>query len=145
MKTFAHIQDGAVFDLLTIENDRNIYEFFPRSMQWVEVTGFLPKPEQHWTYDGRVFAAPVRPALPSLVPAAVTMRQARIALLATGKLNAVGEAIEALPSPQKEAAQIEWEYALMVDRASPLTSLIGSSLGLDDAAIDELFLTAAQI
>lgn len=75
-----------------------------------------------------------------IVPEAVTMR---LALLAAGHLAAVDTLIDALPSPQREAAQIEWEYAADVRRDSPLVVAIGAALGLDDAAKDALFIDAA--
>jgi len=65
----------------------------------------------------------------------VTMRQARLALLSVGELAKIAPAIQALPSPQKEQAEIEWEYATTVDRSNPLMSL----LGLPDEEIDRLF------
>lgn len=89
-----------------------------------------------------VDADPLPPAAP-VVPRVVTMRQARLALLAAGKLDDVGAAIATLPSPQKEAAQIEWEYAATVERNSALMGLVASALGLDDDALDALFTAAA--
>ena len=76
------------------------------------------------------------------VPAAVTMRQARLALLGAGLLAGIDAAINALPSPQKEAARIEWEYAAEVQRSSGLVPMMGAVLGLDDAALDALFIEA---
>jgi hypothetical protein len=73
------------------------------------------------------------------------MRQARLALLQAGKLAAVDAAIAALPSPAKEAAQIEWEYATEVKRDSQLVTQLAPSLGLDDAALDALFIAAAAL
>lgn len=73
------------------------------------------------------------------------MRQARLALLAAGHLAAVEVALDALPSPQKESAWIEWEYAQEVRRDAPLIEALGSALGLNDSEIDELFLTAATL
>ncbi|MCB2052282.1 MAG: hypothetical protein KDE63_12720 [Novosphingobium sp.] len=83
--------------------------------------------------------------LAALVPQVVSMRQARLALLAAGSLAAVDAAIAALPSPQKEAAQIEWEYATEVQRDSALIASLAPALGMDDAAIDALFVAAAAI
>ena len=80
-----------------------------------------------------------------LVPHAVTMRQARLALLGAGLLASVGAAIDGLPSPQKEAARIEWEYATEVQRASGLVPIMVAALGLDDAALDALFIEAAAL
>ena len=80
-----------------------------------------------------------------LVPPAVTMRQARLALLGAGLLSSVDAAIDSLPSPQKEAARIEWEYATEVQRSSGLVPMMGVALGLDDAALDTLFIEAAAL
>lgn len=76
-----------------------------------------------------------------VVTRSVTPRQARLALLAAGHLAAVQEAMSALP----EAAKIEWEYATAVERDSALVAQMGAVLGLDDAALDQLFTTAAGL
>lgn len=73
------------------------------------------------------------------------MAQARIALLMTNKLTLVDAAIAALPSPNRELAQIEWEFRPSVRRDSLLVAALGSALGLDDAAIDALFIAAANV
>jgi len=70
----------------------------------------------------------------------ITMRQCRLQLLAADLLDDVDAAV----AQADRAVQIEWEYATVVDRNSPLVSAIGASLGLDDAAIDQLFVDAAQ-
>ena len=80
-----------------------------------------------------------------LVPPAVTMRQARLALLGAGLLASVDTAIDSLPSPKKEAARIEWEYATEVQRSSGLVPMMVVALGLDDAALDALFIEAAAL
>ena len=85
------------------------------------------------------------PYEPNHIPASVTMRQARLALLAAGKLAAVGEAIAALPSPQKTAALIEWDYSSTVERDSNIVTLLGPALNLDAAALDALFIAAARL
>lgn len=78
---------------------------------------------------------PAEPA-PGLL---VTMRQARLALLAAGLLDAVEAAVGRAERP----VQIEWEYATVVERNSPLVVTIAAGLGLDAAAIDALFADAA--
>ena len=83
--------------------------------------------------------------VPPYVPASVTMRQARLALLGAGLLASVDAAIDGLPSPQKEAARIEWEYATEVQRVSGLVPMMGAALGLDDAALDALFVAAVAL
>jgi len=80
-----------------------------------------------------------------VVPQEVSMRQARLALLARGVLGQVDAAINSLPSPDGEAARIEWDYSSVVARNSPLVVMMGAALGLDDDALDELFINAARL
>ena len=95
--------------------------------------------------DVDVPPAPVefKPVVPA--PAAVTMRQARLALLGAGLLVSVDAAINGLPSPQKEAARIEWEYSQEVQRHNGFVSVLAPMLGLTDAQIDALFVGAAKL
>ena len=79
------------------------------------------------------------------VPQEVSMRQARLALLGRGVLGQVDAAIDSLPSLDSEAARIEWDYSSVVARNSPLVMMMGAALGLDDGALDELFITAAAL
>lgn len=79
------------------------------------------------------------------VPAEVTMRQARLALLAIGKLDQVVPAIEALEGAERGVARIEWEFSSAVVRSRPLVVMLGLALGLDDEALDQLFITAAGL
>ena len=79
------------------------------------------------------------------VPMSVTMRQARLALLAAGLLAGVDAALAALPEPDKSAAVIEWEYALEVRRDSPLMAAVSAALGLTDEQVDALFVTAGSL
>lgn len=96
-----------------------------------------------YLWDGATLTPPA-PA-PVTIPQSVTMRQARLALLASGKLALVDAAIEALPEPQRTQAQIEWEFASEILRASPLVESMGAALGLDDAVLDALFVEAAAL
>jgi len=79
------------------------------------------------------------------VPGEVTMRQARLALRAAGKLAAVAAAIDAMPSPTKEDAQIEWEYSNTLRRDHPLVAALGPALNLTGEQLDGLFITAAGL
>lgn len=79
------------------------------------------------------------------VPSIVSMRQARLALLAAGKLAGVATVIESMPSPLKEAARIEWEYAATVDRNSMLMAHLALAMGLDTASLDALFMGASTL
>lgn len=89
----------------------------------------------------------VHEADPPPVPSEVTMRQARLALLAAGKLAAVQAAIDSMPDgAAKTAAQITWDYSSMVERHNGLVSTLAPAIGLNDAAaIDALFISAATL
>lgn len=90
--------------------------------------------------DAELPPIPAPPSAP--VPQLVTMRQARLALLGAGLLGGVEAAINALPSPQKEAARIEWEYSAEVQRHNGFVSVLAPLLGLTDAQTDALFVAA---
>lgn len=81
----------------------------------------------------------------SKAPQTVTMRQARIALLDAGLLDAVQSSIATMPGTDGERARIDWEYALEVRRDWPLISYMARDLGLTDEQVDALFVTAATI
>lgn len=94
------------------------------------------------------YVAPPPPALPlpPPVPASVTMRQARLALLSYGLLDDVDAALAKITDATKRAAaQIEWEYSQEVHRNNELVATLGPALGLDDEAIDGLFALAATL
>lgn len=80
-------------------------------------------------------------APPAPVPAAITMRQARLALLAAGHLAAVNTAVTAAG----EAARIEWEYATEVRRDNALLAALTPGLGLTPEDLDELFTAGAAL
>lgn len=90
------------------------------------------------------FAA-LPPPQPEPIPQIVTMRQARLALLASGKLAAVDAAIEALPEPQKSAARIEWDYSSEVHRNRPFVQQLAQALGMTDEQLDAMFVEAAKL
>ena len=77
----------------------------------------------------------------SPVPKQVTMRQARLALLAAGLLDTVETAI----AGAGPAAKIEWEYAQEVQRAAGLVPAMAIALGMTEAQIDALFIAAAAL
>ena len=76
------------------------------------------------------------------VPEAVTPRQARLALLASGLLDAVETT---LAMPQNRAALITWEYALEIRRDDPLIATIGTAMEMSSGQIDDLFIAAGAL
>lgn len=87
------------------------------------------------------------------VPFAVTMRQARQALLLSGMLGATAEAVDAavkarigaLSEPVRSLALIEWEYSTEVHRDRPLVTTLGQALGMTSAQMDALFVQARSL
>ena len=75
------------------------------------------------------------------VPQQVTMRQARLALLSAGLLDDV----EAVISAAGRVAQLEWEYAAVVDRSNPAVAAVQQQQGITDAQIDDMFREAAKL
>lgn len=129
----------AIIDAGRVTNHAEAEEDFAASQGWIPAgdsrIGDL--------WDGQVFTP--APPPPPVVPSAVTMRQARLALLGAGLLSSIDAAIAALPSPQKEAAAIEWEYSQEVQRHNGFVSLLAPALGLTDAQTDALFLQAKTL
>ena len=75
------------------------------------------------------------------VPAMVSMRQARLALLQAGLLHSIDAAITTMP----EAAQIEWEYATDIARDYPLLLQVQAAMSVSDQQMDDLFIAASNI
>ena len=75
------------------------------------------------------------------VPQQVTMRQARLALLSAGLLDDVEMVITAAG----RAAQLEWEYAAVVERSNPAVAIVQQQKALTDTYIDDLFREAVKL
>jgi len=76
-----------------------------------------------------------------IVSQSVTMRQARLQLLAIGKLAEVDAAVAGMGA----AAQIEWEYATEVQRSNQLVMGIQALLQWTDEQLDTYFREAAKL
>ena len=136
--TKAFAQNGIVTDIARVDP----FTIF----QPAYAAQFIDAPDDvapGWLYDGSTFTAP--PVQPAAIPQSVTMRQARLALLAVGKLDTINTVIAGIePAAQRQAIQIEWEYAQTVDRDSPWVAGLAPALALSDADLDSLFVFAAQ-
>lgn len=96
--------------------------------------------------DGVVkFVHTLEDAPPPAVPALVSMRQARLALLGAGLLSLIDAAIDDMDEPDRSAARIEWEYATELRRDHPLITALASQLDLSEQQVDGLFIAAGQI
>lgn len=122
---------------------------------WIPFTASPNDPEEHGRNihaaclsgeHGPVAAYVAPPPPPVVIPAEVTMRQARLALLGIDKLDDVDAALASIADPaQRKAAQIEWEYSSTVKRDSAWVQQLAPALGLDAAALDALFTAAAAL
>ena len=88
--------------------------------------------------------APYEP--PEVAYPDLTARQLRLGLLGAGVTPAmVDQVIGQLPSPQKEAAQIEWEYANVYPRDHPLVSQIAPAFNLTTEQVNQMWLAAVEL
>jgi hypothetical protein len=77
--------------------------------------------------------------------AEVSMAQARIALHRAGKLDLIPAIIASLDEPPRIEAGIWWEFATTVRKEHPIVQMLAPALGLDNAALDDLFAVAASV
>lgn len=89
-------------------------------------------------YADGVFSKPVE-SVP--VPASVTRRQMKLALLQQDLLSAVEAAVLALSDP---ALTINWQDALDFRRDHPFVLQMAALLGKTEAEVDEMFVLAAS-
>lgn len=87
----------------------------------------------------------------SRIPSVVTMRQGRLAMLQTpygdtNLLAMIDPTLAAIENPiQRQAAQIDWEFAAEINRGFPLVQQLSSALGLTEEQLDDLFKLAATL
>ena len=129
MARFSVVENGIVINQVEAEDD------FAAEQGWIpagdSAIGDL--------WNGSGYSQP--PAPPAPVPTSVSIRQARLALLAAGLLDDVEAAIKSAG----HAAEIEWEYAADVRRDHPMIATIQQAQGLSDAQVDTLFTEAARL
>lgn len=122
------LREGGVFD-----NDNSIFiPEAPGNLDWEEYL--------EWVAIGNT-PDPL-PAPPNDPPSQCSMRQARLALLSAGHLQAVTDAITAIVGAEGDAALVEWEFGTVVMRTHPLVTSILPGLGLTETDIDNLFIDA---
>ena len=109
--------------------------------QWEIVELFSTQAEK----DAAI-AADIEAKRKASVPASVTRRQAKQALLLNGLLANVQPAIDAIPdAAQRAMIQIEWDDSQVFERDRPALIALGSALGLSSTELDNLFIGAAQL
>lgn len=138
MKTGLIVSDGLVTNAILLDDDADPAAF-----------GAVLGPEEAgigWAFDGETWTPPEAPAAPPAPPPDLTARQLRLGLLEIGiKPADVTAAIEQLPSPDKERAEIEWEYANTFQREHPLIAVLAAHFGLSKEAVDEAWEASAAL
>ena len=76
------------------------------------------------------------------VPSSISPRQARLQLIALGKIALVDPTIDTLNEPEKSNAKVEWEYATRYDITHPFVVQMLSILEID---INEFFIDANKL
>lgn len=86
----------------------------------------------------------VKVALVTPVPAEIEPAQLREWLIRNGKLAAVNDAIDALPSPQKEIMASWFQFAVKVRRNNPKVAAIAQALQMSGEDVDNAFREASK-
>lgn len=84
-------------------------------------------------------------AVQTPVPQSITRAQARAVLILDGLIGSVQSAIDAIVDPvQRELVQNDWDHRLHFERDNQTLIALAAALGLDDEALDSLFVRASQ-
>lgn len=82
----------------------------------------------------------------SLIPNRLTASQLRQALVIKGyTLQSILDAINSLPSPQKDIMLIRWEYEQHYNRTSEEVKSISMAIGLTEEALKEIFKLGSKL
>lgn len=128
--------DGNTYDTDYCSHPDDTYGLNPTIRQWLADNPDFPvQPHTPPTVEG------IRMSMPSL-----TARQFRLGLLDVGiSPSQVTSSIDDMPTgPDKDRAEIEWEYAATFNRSDHLINMIKSGLGLADERIDAMWLAAVS-
>lgn len=129
MKRIAHIQNGQITNVSLAQD-----------------SDALPTDGSRMLEEDALAAGMTYARQTGTAPETITPRQLRLWLLSRGVTAFMVEnAIAALPSPQRETALVEWEYALDFRRGHPLVQQLAAALGFDTAALETGWELAAEL
>lgn len=103
----------------------------------------------NWTdrtfYEGAT-AEQISQLKKSMVPLTVSRRQLRLALaFAQFDLSQIDQQINQLPEPNRTFALIAWNDAVVFERKDALLNQLALQLGLNEEALDDLFINAGKL
>lgn len=111
-----------------------------KGVEWFPVVRSYGEPFEGVDGDAWVIRTVDPATLPPPVPDSVSPRQARLALLEIGLLDAANAAV----SQADAQTSIAWEFSTSVVRNDPGVKAIAQAIGLNDAAVDNLFIRGSQ-
>lgn len=112
-----------------------------KGVQWFPVERAYGTPFEGVEGDKYVIRKADPATLPPQVPLQVSPRQARLALLAIGKLEQANAAIEGAG----DMVKIAWDFSNYVRRDDPGVIALATSIGIDAGSLDQLFIEAAKL
>jgi hypothetical protein len=78
-------------------------------------------------------------------PLEVALWKLRFVLSQMNLEQAVSDALNSLPEPQKTAANYIWNYGNTIDKHSPTIMFLQQQLGLTDTQVNEIFIQSNSI
>lgn len=112
-----------------------------KGVEWFPVVREYGKPFEGVEGDSYIIRTVDPATLPPPVPRVVSPRQARLVLLAAGKLDAVNAAVAGADA----ATRIAWEFATEVRRDDPGVIALAKAVGFSAADLDSMFIKAAKL
>ena len=112
-----------------------------KNVEWYPVVREYGDPFEGVESDNYVIRTVDPATLPPPVPDRVSPRQARLALLAINKLDAANAAV----AQAGTATKLAWEYSTYVLRNDPNVIALASAIGIDEAALDQMFIEAWKL
>lgn len=128
MSAYRLLSDGSVFRVAD-------YASIPNSVLNEDWREYLA-----WRQRGNIPDPVLEP-----VPAVISMRQARAALILNGLDEAVDAAVRAIPGVDGKLALNDWERATELRRDHPLVQALTPALGLTSEQLDALFVQASKL
>jgi hypothetical protein len=134
------------FGTIDLEINHPVYGWIPFTASPDDMTGAAIYEAAMAGDFGPIGEYVAPPPAHAQVPRSVTRRQARQALLLSGKLAQVQPAIDSIPDPiQRGMVQIEWDDSQTFERNRPALIALATAIGLDSAQIDNLFIEASKL